>query len=609
MSRKILEYEKLSRTGVSDDGTLLYNGNSRITISELKAIIGACAPTDNYDVNRIILACSTMDINEAIPLALPDGAKFRLYVNRDDSGTFTDLEIENADDSGEVHALEHGYNWIYWSSLDVAMNLYVNIGVLEDNFITPEDVIEFAFTSATTNEASIALMTALYGIYSAENGISISFERVDEAKEAAQEAQEVAQEAKEMADDTMIDTDDIYNHYAQVLIRDANGNEVDAETLKGITLKKSYADLTVNGLVNNNCMTHKYFKARSKEGLIITGYIANDYRGGYITPKRFVPTKKTIDPQANVALIMYEELIGKIDQGKQVEQAQNNIMCNYLMKGTKPTMVYREVGDTHYTVDYEKKWADDKNLFKGSSGGTWKALQDVLLLDCTGMSSLQNAFTVSGGYSTRNLRSVCGICNFDNVTSFNQMFYNAGYNIETIQFAPKTVVKNKVDVSSMFACLRAIKSVNIDEIVFEGGVTKAKMMFVDCFKLEKVKFPAMPGLTDCTYMFSQCNSLRSIDATNLDFSTITGFDLGYLPLLEDVIGVNGRKESYSIGDSPLLTYESAINCINGLYDLTEGGTVEDYTPQTLTLHENVYAQLEDADIAVAVEKGWSVVES
>lgn len=562
------------------------------------------APTDNYDVNRIILACSTMDGNDAVPLALPEGAKFRLYVNRDgDSGTFTDLEIENEDDSGEVHALEHGYNWIYWSSLDVAMNLYVNIGVLEDNFITPDDVIEFAFTSATTSEASIALMTALNGIYSAENAISISFERVEEAKE-------VAQEAKEMADDTMIDTDDTYNHYAQVLIRDANGNEVDAKTLKGITMKKSYADLTVNGLPNKNSMTHKYFKARSKEGLIITGYIANDYRGGYIIPKRFVPTKKTIDPQANVALIMYEELIGKIDQGKQVEQAQNNIMCNYIMKGTKPTMVYREVGDTHYTVDYQKKWADDKNLFKGSSGGTWKELQDVLLLDCTGMSSLQNAFTVSSGYSTRNLRSVCGICNFEDVKSFKQMFYNAGDNIETIQFAPKTVVKNKVDVSSMFACLNSLKSVNIDEIVFEGGaVMNEGMMFIECYKLEKVKLPAMPGLTSCLYMFIDCHKLRSIDVTNLDFSTITKFNLAYLYLLEDVKGVNGIRESYSIEHSPFLTYESAINCINGLYDLTEGGTVEDYTPQTLTLHENVYAQLEDADIAVAVEKGWSVVES
>ena len=190
MSRKILEYEKLSRTGVSDDGTLLYNGNSLITIGELKAIIGACAPTDNYDVNRIILACSTMDGNDAIPLALPKDAKFMLYVNRDDSGTFTDLEIE--DNSGELHPLEHGLNWIYWSSLDVSMNLYVNIGVLEDNFINPDDVIEFAFTSVTTSEASIALMTALYGIYDAENAISISFEQVEEAKEAAQEAKEMA---------------------------------------------------------------------------------------------------------------------------------------------------------------------------------------------------------------------------------------------------------------------------------------------------------------------------------------------------------------------------------------------------------------------------------
>lgn len=603
MSRKILEYEKLSRTGVSDDGTLLYNGNSRITIGELKAIIGACTPTDNYDVNRIILACSTMDGNDAVPLALPKDAKFRLYVNRDsDSGTFTDLEIENADDSGEVHALEHGYNWIYWSSLKVAMNLYVNIGVLEDNFITPDDVIDFAFTSATTSEASIALMTALHRIGGAEDLVNSSFEQ-------AIEAQEVAKEAKEMADDTMIDTDDTYNHYAQVLIRDANGNEVDANTLKGITMKKSYADLTVNGLPNKNCMTHKYFKARSKEGLIITGYIANDYRGGYITPKRFVPTKKTIDPQANVALIMYEELIGKIDQGKQVEQAQNNIMCNYIMKDIKPTMVYREVGDTHYTVDYQKKWADDKNLFKGSSGGTWKELQDVLLLDCTGMSSLQNAFTVSSGYSTRNLRSVCGICNFENVTSFKQMFYNAGDNIETIQFAPKTVVKNKVDVSSMFACLNSLKSVNIDEIVFEGGaVMNEGMMFIECYKLEKVKLPAMPGLTSCLYMFIDCLKLRSIDVTNLDFSTITKFNLAYLYLLEDVKGVNGIRESYSIEHSPFLTYESAINCIDGLYDFTEGGTVAvtDDMKQELKLHIDVFNKLNADDIVIASNKGWRV---
>ena len=545
------------------------------------------APIDYATLNNVFLACYVESPDcYGLPIDISH-KRWSVFDNDfdEDGYPINLLLIDN--ETGRQIVIYNGYNSF---SLDEDTNspvlyLYADIDFLAENDLSV-DGTSFYFTNTTMESSQYSLIRAFERLASTENQ---------------------AEEAKEMADDTMIDTDDTYYHYAQVLIRDANGNKVDADTLNNISIKRTGVHLEVNGLHNYDCIYNRYFKARSPEGLRISGYIPDEFAGG-TNPKRFVPTMKSIDPQANVALVMYEDTSDKIERCKQVEQAQNNIMCNYIMRGIKPTMVYREVGDMHYTVDYNKKWADDKNLFKGSSGGTWKTLQDVLLLDCTGMTSLQNAFTVSGGYSTRNLRSVCGICNFEGVTSFKQMFYDAGHNLETIQFAPQTVVKNKVDISSMFASLRSIKGVNIDEIVFEGGVTEATFMFADCFKLEKVKFPAMPGLTKCTYMFSQCWELRSIDATNLDFSTITGFDLMGLWKLEELKGLNGIKQSYSIGNSPLLTYESAIDCINGLYDLTEGGTEEDYTPQTLTLHENVFAQLYVEDIAVAVEKGWSVVE-
>lgn len=552
----------------------------------------AGAPTDNYDVNRIILACSTMDGNDAVPLALPDGAKFRLYVNRDgDSGTFTDLEIENADDSGEVHALEHGYNWIYWSSLDVAMNLYVNIGVLEDNFITVDDVIDFAFTSATTSEASIALMTALYGIYSAENAISISFEQVEEAKEVAQEAKEEASSALDKANGEMITQDPTGEYIPQMLVLNADGS----------VYKGDLQDLSVSGGTFNGLSTRietKYFKLKSPEGLQIIGYLPGTGPG---VSGKYKLTPNTVSVRQNISLLLYEDLLKKQEAMNQERNAQNLVMGNYMIHGKTPMMVWRNEGDTHYTVEYEKKWADTPNMFQTDDG----KLQDILMLDCEGVSTFYKAFElVKAGFLKRKLRSVKGICNYGNVASFERMFYKSGGNIEEIQFIPEKVTK-KVKVASMFGELRKLTSVNIEDVEFTSVEESAAFMFVFC-GLQKLVMPALPGVVNIFGMFQECYRLEYLDMSKFDFSNVTdSLDLSACYRLEHLTGIKNMKKSCKIGNSPLLTYDSIMNVINGLYDLTVD---DDYEAQSLALHSNAYAKLSDEDIEIATNKGWNVVE-
>jgi len=60
------------------------------------------------------------------------------------------------------------------------------------------------------------------------------------------------------------------------------------------------------------------------------------------------------------------------------------------------------------------------------------------------------------------------------------------------------------------------------------------------------------------------------------------------------------RKSYSLADSPLLSHDSLMNCINGLADLTG------QTGPTLTIGATNLAKLFAAEIAVGTAKNWTV---
>ena len=103
-------------------------------------------------------------------------------------------------------------------------------------------------------------------------------------------------------------------------------------------------------------------------------------------------------------------------------------------------------------------------------------------------------------------------------------------------------------------------------------------------------------------MFKGCQNLEAIPELDCSSNTSTyskySTPLYGCTILRNFGGMKGIKTSIYFDEVYCLSYESALNIINGLSDGVSG--------QTLTLHKGVVNQLSDDDIAIATNKGWTV---
>lgn len=223
--------------------------------------------------------------------------------------------------------------------------------------------------------------------------------------------------------------------------------------------------------------------------------------------------------------------------------------------------------------------------------------------------------------------------------------------------------KTEVNMSFQYSNMTAIP----DNIIFEGK-TNWYRCFENCAKLQDITalrnikinradymFYYCTSLTDLsvadTWDFSDCNTMSNmIDNTNvtdlsvsshwntskvgdmswllspsnlvtvgtLDCTSLSNFYL-YNPMyqcstkLENIGGFLNIKVSLENNDAsparcPNLTKESYINIFNGLYDFTGNGVKPNSSQGKIKLHSNAYNFLTDDDIAIATNKGWSVLK-
>ena len=216
------------------------------------------------------------------------------------------------------------------------------------------------------------------------------------------------------------------------------------------------------------------------------------------------------------------------------------------------------------------------------------------------------------GHST--LSSVPEWADFSNVTDMSNMFYECD-NITTI---PLIDTSNAITMLSMFAyCgnITTIPSINT------SNVTDMRNMFYDCRKLTSIPLIDTSKVTDMRNMFYDCHNLTSIP--QLDTSKVTDmwwmfhncFNLTTIPQLDfsNVNDANGMfiycsnltnlggfinlHDDLDISYSDKITRESILNIFNDMAVVTN---------RSIKLHEVVYSQLTEEDIAIATQKGWSV---
>ena len=128
----------------------------------------------------------------------------------------------------------------------------------------------------------------------------------------------------------------------------------------------------------------------------------------------------------------------------------------------------------------------------------------------------------------------------------------------------------------------------------------AHRMFTGCSSLEEVYFSSNKNVNQIDDLFRGCSNLKTI---TWDFGTPAMMDNAFLGCynLETFNGTTGLGTTMNFIDCSKLSYDSLISIINRLME--RSGGVE------LILHQEAYDRLTPEDIAVATNKGWSVVSA
>lgn len=251
------------------------------------------------------------------------------------------------------------------------------------------------------------------------------------------------------------------------------------------------------------------------------------------------------------------------------------------------------------------------------------------------------------------------------VTSMNQMFYNCT-KLEAVPLLNTAKVTNMSSVFSGCTKLKSVPKLNTSNVTNMGSmfygcsaletvpeldipnVTNISNMFGGCTKLKNLPFKVLPKVISCTGAFLNCSSLEG--ELELDLPNITGtnnlfnntrfrsikllntskvtqvesmcnrcselesFEMDVSKASSDYywgsvfagcsklanLKLYGFCSTYNFSGSPLLTKESVLYLFNN---------AQTVSGKKITLHADVFAQLTEDEIAIATEKGFSVVSA
>ena len=180
-----------------------------------------------------------------------------------------------------------------------------------------------------------------------------------------------------------------------------------------------------------------------------------------------------------------------------------------------------------------------------------------------------------------------------------------GYNQIEVNVIPKINVK---ETGLNFAYSTFTE---VPEWVDFEGITDMSYMFSNCYKLQTIPPLNTSNVTNMENMFDSCYELTSLPALNaqsLNMSPYNGvFGYNELPNLVNFGGFLNLKCSLITNKNlirlPNLTYESCINILNGLYDFRGNG--DNNTTSTLNVHQNFLDKVGD-EISIGTSKGWTI---
>lgn len=183
-------------------------------------------------------------------------------------------------------------------------------------------------------------------------------------------------------------------------------------------------------------------------------------------------------------------------------------------------------------------------------------------------------------------------------TSFSGLFTNLSQlKVSSLPYD----TSNITDMGNMF---RGCAITEVDVGTFDTtAVTNMQYMFYDCIRLVRLNLSNFrtSKVTNITAMFGNCRCLYDLDFSNLDTSAVTSTPIAMFNECPNLTNLKVGKinKSFKFSGCNQLSHESLLNVIAAL-EATEDAL-------TLTIGSTNLAKLTEEEIAVATEKGWTVV--
>jgi surface protein len=187
-----------------------------------------------------------------------------------------------------------------------------------------------------------------------------------------------------------------------------------------------------------------------------------------------------------------------------------------------------------------------------------------------------------------------------NITNMNLMFGRCS----SLQAIPLLNTSNVTNMYSMFQNCGSLKDV---PLLDTSKVENMQGMFFGCGMLQEIpSFNTVKVKTFKDFLNSGWGSLRKIGVLQAqsvtemrDFFGFT-FDTSNITDIGGFIGLNCNwNDSYGLAICKNLSYQSCINILNGLADVTELGG------RTLKVHSNFLTTVGD-EISIGTNKGWTI---
>lgn len=190
-------------------------------------------------------------------------------------------------------------------------------------------------------------------------------------------------------------------------------------------------------------------------------------------------------------------------------------------------------------------------------------------------------------------------------TSYLNAFSGAGWNDETFKPKYDFVCGSENSWSGAYSVFSGTGITDFDAAVQRAGV---KVTFKGCIqsmfsgsKITKITLDCSNVYAWSAYPFLDCKQLVTAEIQNFNGNNDTKTMFQGCSALENLsfTGTSKLIRVTNLSDSPLLTKSSLLNVIDRLDSVTSA--------TTLTLGATNLAKLTEEEIAVATEKGWTVV--